>query len=76
MAGMTTVMRGHQKVPTPPAMAISAWFGSIVIVWLAVSLAVSAQAFVLIASFGVVQNAFGLILYAIWSRKIRPPKPP
>jgi drug/metabolite transporter (DMT)-like permease len=70
MAGMTTIMRGHQKVPMLPAMAISAWLCSFVTFWFAAPLAVSTQDFLLIALFGVVQNASGLILYAIWSRKI------
>ncbi|HTN97383.1 MAG TPA: DMT family transporter [Nordella sp.] len=70
MAAMTTVMRGHQKVPMLPAMAISAWLCSFVTFWFATPLAVSGQDFLLIAVFGVVQNASGLVLYAIWSRKI------
>jgi drug/metabolite transporter (DMT)-like permease len=70
MAAMTTIMRGHQKVPMLPAMAISAWLCSFVTFWFAAPLAVSTQDFLLIALFGVVQNASGLILYAIWSRKI------
>lgn len=70
MAGMTTIMRRHQKVPMLPAMAISAWLCSFVTVWFAAPLSVSGQDFLLIALFGVVQNASGLILYAIWSRKI------
>ncbi|MBK1869426.1 DMT family transporter [Aestuariivirga sp. YIM B02566] len=70
MAAMTTIMRGHQKVPMLPAMAISAWLCSFVTVWFAAPLAVSAQDLLLIALFGIVQNASGLILYAIWSRKI------
>jgi drug/metabolite transporter (DMT)-like permease len=70
MAAMTTIMRGHQKVPMLPAMAISAWLCSFVTFWFAAPLAMSTQDFLLIALFGVVQNASGLILYAIWSRKI------
>lgn len=70
MAAMTTIMRGHQKVPMLPAMAISAWLCSFVTFWFAAPLAVSTPDFLLIALFGVVQNASGLILYAIWSRKI------
>lgn len=70
MAGMTTIMRRHQNVPMLPAMAISAWLCSFVTVWFAAPLSVSGQDFLLIALFGIVQNASGLILYAIWSRKI------
>ncbi|MFZ5677867.1 MAG: DMT family transporter [Pseudomonadota bacterium] len=70
MAGMTTIMRRHQNVPMLPAMAISAWLCSLVTVWFAAPLSVTTQDLLLIAAFGVVQNASGLILYAIWSRKI------
>lgn len=70
MAGMTTIMRRHQNVPMLPAMSISAWLCSFVTVWFAAPLSVTTQDFLLIAAFGVVQNASGLILYAIWSRKI------
>ncbi len=70
MAAMTTIMRRHQNVPMLPAMGISAWFCSFVTFWFAAPLSVGAQDLLLIALFGVVQNATGLILYAIWSRKI------
>lgn len=70
MAGMTTIMRKHQDVPMLPAMALSAWLCSFVTFWFAVPLSVTSQDFLLIALFGIVQNASGLILYAIWSRKI------
>lgn len=70
MAGMTTIMRRHQDVPMLPAMALSAWLCSFVTFWFAAPLAVTAQDFLLIALFGIVQNASGLALYAIWSRKI------
>lgn len=70
MAGMTTIMRRHQNVPMLPAMALSAWLCSFVTFWFAAPLSVTAQDFLLIVTFGIVQNASGLILYAIWSRKI------
>ncbi len=70
MAGMTTIMRRHQNVPMLPAMAISAWLCSFVTFWFASPLSVGAQDLLLIALFGIVQNAAGLVLYAIWSRKI------
>ncbi|QIG50145.1 DMT family transporter [Nordella sp. HKS 07] len=70
MAGMTTIMRRHQDVPMLPAMALSAWLCSFVTFWFAAPLSVSTQDFLLIALFGIVQNASGLVLYAIWSRKI------
>jgi drug/metabolite transporter (DMT)-like permease len=70
MAGMTTIMRGHQNVPMLPAMALSAWLCSFITFWFASPLSIGAQDLLLITLFGVVQNATGLVLYAIWSRKI------
>ena len=70
MAGMTTIMRRHQDVPMLPAMALSAWLCSFITFWFAVPLSVSGSDLLLCALFGVVQNATGLVLYAIWSRKI------
>jgi drug/metabolite transporter (DMT)-like permease len=70
MAGMTTIMRRHQDVPMLPAMAISAFLCSSITFWFAAPLSVGGQDLILIALFGIVQNATGLVLYAIWSRKI------
>ena len=70
MAGMTTIMRRHQDVPMLPAMAISAWLCSSITFWFAAPLSVDARDFLLCAAFGIIQNATGLVLYAIWSRKI------
>ncbi|WP_119272611.1 DMT family transporter [Taklimakanibacter deserti] len=70
MAGMTTIMRRHQDVPMLPAMALSAWMCSSITFWFASPLSVTGQDLLLIALFGIVQNATGLVLYAIWSRKI------
>ena len=70
MAGMTTIMRRHRDVPMLPAMALSAWLCSFVTFWFAAPLSVSGADLLLCALFGVVQNATGLVLYAIWSRKI------
>jgi drug/metabolite transporter (DMT)-like permease len=70
MAGMTTIMRRHQDVPMLPAMALSAFLCSSVTFWFAAPLSVGAQDLLLVAMFGVIQNATGLVLYAIWSRKI------
>jgi drug/metabolite transporter (DMT)-like permease len=70
MAAMTTIMRRHQSVPMLPAMGISAWLCSFVTFWFAAPLSISGQDLMLCALFGVIQNATGLVLYAIWSRKI------
>jgi drug/metabolite transporter (DMT)-like permease len=70
MAGMTTIMRRHQDVPMLPAMALSAWICSFITFWFASPLSVDGRDLLLIAAFGIIQNATGLVLYAIWSRKI------
>ena len=70
MAVMTTIMRRHQDVPMLPAMAISAWLCSSITFWFAAPWSVSGQDLLLCALFGIIQNAVGLVLYAIWSRKI------
>jgi drug/metabolite transporter (DMT)-like permease len=70
MAGMTTIMRRHQDVPMLPAMALSAFLCSSVTFWFADPLSIGARDLLLVAMFGVIQNATGLVLYAIWSRKI------
>jgi drug/metabolite transporter (DMT)-like permease len=70
MAGMTTIMRRHQDVPMLPAMAISAWLCSSITFWFASPMSVDTRDFLLCAAFGIIQNATGLVLYAIWSRKI------
>src|SRR5262245_7228265 len=70
MAGMITLMRRHQDVPMLPAMAISAWLCSSITFWFASPLSVDGRDLLLCAAFGIIQNATGLVLYAIWSRKI------
>lgn len=70
MASMTTIMRRHPNVPMLPAMAGSAWLCSFATIWFAMPLAISASDFLLVAIFGIVQNAAGLILYAIGSKKV------
>ncbi|WP_373502125.1 DMT family transporter [Aestuariivirga sp.] len=70
MAGLTTVMRMHRDVPMLPAMAASGWICSAAVLWLAAPLSVSAPDLVLIALFGVLQNAAGLALYTFGSKRI------
>jgi drug/metabolite transporter (DMT)-like permease len=70
MAGMTTVMRRHPEVPMLPAMAGSAWLTSFVCFWFASPLAISAVTLGYIAIFGMLQNAIGLVLYAMGSRHV------
>ena len=70
MAGLTTVMRMHRDVPMLPAMAASGWICSAAVFWLAAPLSVSAPDLMLIALFGVLQNAAGLALYTFGSKRI------
>ncbi len=70
MASFTVVMRGHREVPMLPSMGASAWLTSFVCFWFAGSLAVSPYELGLIALFGVLQNAAGLIFYAYGSRRV------
>ncbi len=70
MASFTTVMRRHREVPMLPAMGASAWLTSFFCFWFASTLAVTPGDMLLIAMFGVVQNALGLIFYALGSRRI------
>jgi drug/metabolite transporter (DMT)-like permease len=70
MAGMTTIMRRHPGVPMLPAMAGSAWLCSLFAFWFAAPLTISSSDLPLVAVFGIVQNATGLVLYAIGSKKV------
>ena len=62
MASFTVVMRKHREVAMLPSMGASAWITSFICFWFASSLAVSPYELGLIALFGVLQNAAGLIL--------------
>jgi drug/metabolite transporter (DMT)-like permease len=70
MASFTVVMRKHREVAMLPAMGASAWITSFVCFWFASTLSVSPYELGLIALFGVVQNAAGLIFYAHGSRRV------
>ncbi|MGE3832263.1 MAG: DMT family transporter [Parvibaculaceae bacterium] len=70
MAGMTTVMRRNPGVPMLPAMAGSAWLCAGFAFWFAAPLTISSNDLLLVAIFGIVQNATGLVLYAIGSKKV------
>ena len=70
MASFTVVMRKHREVAMLPAMGASAWITSFVCFWFASTLSVSSYELGLIALFGVVQNAAGLIFYAYGSRRV------
>ncbi len=70
MAGFTTIMRKHRDVPMLPAMAFSAWICSLACFWFAAPLSITPNDFLLCAAFGIVQNASGLALYTLGSRRI------
>jgi drug/metabolite transporter (DMT)-like permease len=70
MASFTVVMRKHREVAMLPSMGASAWITSFICFWFATSLAVSPYELGLIAMFGVLQNAAGLIFYAYGSRRV------
>lgn len=70
MACFTVIMRRHREVAMLPAMGASAYLCSFVCFWFASTLSVSAYELGLIALFGILQNALGLILYAYGSRRV------
>jgi drug/metabolite transporter (DMT)-like permease len=70
VAGLAVVMRQHRNVPMLPAMALSAYFCSFCMAWFATPASATGQDIVLIIAFGIVQNAFGLILYTFGAKLI------
>jgi len=70
MACFTVIMRRHREVAMLPAMGASAYLCSFVCFWFVSTLSVSTYEIGLIALFGVLQNALGLILYAYGSRRV------
>jgi drug/metabolite transporter (DMT)-like permease len=69
-AAFTVLMRLYRDVAMMPAMAGAAWICSLFCFWFAAPLSVTAQDLLLIIVFGVVQNALGLVLYTLATRKI------
>ena len=70
MAGVSVLMRKYQGVPMLPAMGASAFLTSLFSFWFVKSFNVSTHDIVLIGLFGIIQNAAGLILYTLGSRRI------
>lgn len=70
MACFTVIMRRHREVAMLPAMGASAYLCSFVCFWFVSTLSVSTYEIGLIALFGILQNALGLILYAYGSRRV------
>jgi Permeases of the drug/metabolite transporter (DMT) superfamily len=69
-AVLAALMRRHRSVPMMPAMAGSAWLCSLATFAFAKPLSVTMPDLGLIITFGIVQNAAGLVLYTIASRRI------
>ena len=70
MAVMTVIMRRYPDVPMVPALGLSAWLSSAYCFVFAATLRISASDFIAAALFGILQNAGGLVLYAIGSRRV------
>ena len=70
MAAFSVLLRRHAEVPMLPAMAVSAWMCSLFCFWFAEPMGVSSQDLLLIAAFGILQNAAGLIFYTLGSWRI------
>ena len=70
MAGCSVVMRRHRDLPMMLALALSAWLVSAVTFSFVDSFAVSRQDLLLIGMFGVLQNAAGLALYSLGTKRI------
>lgn len=70
MASFSVILRQNRNVPMLPAMAGSAFLASAFCFWFASPLSVTTQDLLLMAGFGIFQNAAGLIFYTLGSRKI------
>jgi len=70
MAIMTTIMRRSWDIPMLPAVAGSAWLCSAFCLPFAMPMGISPLDLSLCAAFGVVQNAAGLALYTLGSRRV------
>jgi drug/metabolite transporter (DMT)-like permease len=70
MAGFSIVMRQHREIPMLPAMAASAWLCSAFCFCFATTLVTTGPEFLLMALFGVLQNAAGLAFYTLSTKRI------
>jgi drug/metabolite transporter (DMT)-like permease len=70
MAGFSVLMREHKHLPMLPALAASAWLVTLVTFPFAHPLSVTSQDLLLIVMFGVLQNAAGLALYSLGTKRI------
>ena len=70
MAGFSIIMRRHRDLPMLPAMAASAWLAAFTCFWFATPSSLTTHDFALTAAFGIVQNAAGLALYTLGTRRV------
>lgn len=70
MAGFSIIMRRHRDLPMLPAMAASAWLVAFIGIWFADFSSITPWQFLLGALFGCLQNAAGLALYTLGTRRI------
>jgi drug/metabolite transporter (DMT)-like permease len=70
MAGFAIIMRRHRDLPMLPAMAASAWLAAFVCFWFATPSSITLHDFGLTSLFGVVQNAAGLALFTLGTRRV------
>jgi drug/metabolite transporter (DMT)-like permease len=70
VAGLATVMRHYRNIQMLPAMAAASFLCSLSTIWFVDLSSVTSVDLGLIAVFGVVQNACGLALYVVGSRRI------
>lgn len=70
MAGFSIIMRRHRDLPMLPAMAASAWLVAFIAIWFADFSSITPWQFLLGALFGCLQNAAGLALYTLGTRRV------
>jgi drug/metabolite transporter (DMT)-like permease len=70
MASFSVLLRRNRDMPMLPAMAASAFLCSAFTFWFASPNSVTTHDLSLIVAFGILQNAAGLVLYTLGSRKI------
>jgi drug/metabolite transporter (DMT)-like permease len=70
VAALATVMRHYRNIQMLPAMAAASFLCSLSTIWFVDLSSVTAPDLGLIIIFGIVQNACGLALYVVGSRRI------
>jgi drug/metabolite transporter (DMT)-like permease len=70
MAAFSTIMRRHRDLPMLPALAGSAYLVALVCFPFASPLQMTAMDFLWVGMFGILQNATGLALYTLGTRRV------